>query len=302
MSNCLQGRTHGSDGRALSDGSCTSTTASASTSWAATAEEARTKPSSAGAARFIELTWLLRRRSCSKSAAGSASSSGRTGGAARGTTGRARLRMAGNGKAHRGCARQGARQGSSHHAVHSQERRRALRHHRRRWFFVPGRYVRPGRNFEGIEGGQVVQVGPLHQPMSSRWATLRSRSIRRRDARGTAAPGTTRRTTAWSAGPATSSRIDTTSWSGCAPTESVTPILTRWSGSIGSASPTMATMPAMVAARRPTHFPAEAGSLQEVNEARSTPKEEEEARALLSERRAREDANQQLKEAASEAG
>jgi hypothetical protein len=112
--------------------------------------------------------------------------------------------------------------------------------------------------FEGVEGGQVPQEGPLRQPMSSRWATLRSRSIRPRDARGTAAPGTTRRTTAWSAGHATSSQIATTSWSGCAPTASVTPILTRWNGSIGSASPTMATMPAMVAARRPAHFPAEA--------------------------------------------
>jgi hypothetical protein len=34
----------------------------------------------------------------------------------------------------------------------------------------------------------------------------------------------------------------------------------------------MATMPAMVAARRPTHFPAEVGSLQEVNETRTTPR------------------------------
>ena len=48
-------------------------------------------------------------------------------------------------------------------------------------------------------------------------------------------------------------------WSGCAPTESVTPILTRWNGSIESASPTMATMPVMVAVRRPTHFAAEDG-------------------------------------------
>ena len=141
-----------------------------------------------------------------------------------------------------------------------------------------------GRNFQRVEGGQVAQEGPLHQPMGSTWATLRSRSIRLRDARGTAAPGTTRRTTAWSAGPATSSRIDTTSWSGCAPTESVTPILTRSNGSIASASPTMATILVMVAARKPAHFPAEASSLQEanetqeVNETRSTPKEEEEAR------------------------
>ena len=115
-------------------------------------------------------------------------------------------------------------------------------------------------------GGQVAQEGPLHQPMSSRWATLRSRSIRLRDARGTAAPGTTRRITAWSAGPGTSSRIDTTSWSEFAPTGSVTPILTRWNGSIESVSPTTATMPVMVAARRPAHFAAEAGSLQEVHE------------------------------------
>jgi hypothetical protein len=57
---------------------------------------------------------------------------------------------------------------------------------------------------------------------------------------------------------ATSSRIDTTSWSACAPTESATPIPTRRNGFIGSASPTMATMPAMVAAWRPADFTAEA--------------------------------------------
>ena len=75
--------------------------------------------------------------------------------------------------------------------------------------------------------------------------------------------GTTLRTTAWSGGPATSSRIDTTSWSGYAPTESVTPILTRWNGSIASASPMMATMSVMVAATRPARFPAEVGFLQQ---------------------------------------
>jgi hypothetical protein len=70
----------------------------------------------------------------------------------------------------------------------------------------------------------------------------------------------------------------------------------------------MATILVMVAARKPAHFPAEASSLQEVhvtqevNETRSTPKEEEEARALLSKRRAREDAKQQLNGVASEAG
>ena len=37
----------------------------------------------------------------------------------------------------------------------------------------------------------------------------------------------------------------------------------------------MATMPAMVAARRPAQFPAEAGLLQKVNETPLTPKEEE---------------------------
>jgi len=59
--------------------------------------------------------------------------------------------------------------------------------------------------------------------------------------------------------------------------ESVTPILTRWNVFIESASPTMATIPAMVAARRPAHFPAEAGFLEKVNETPLTPKEEEAA-------------------------
>jgi hypothetical protein len=57
----------------------------------------------------------------------------------------------------------------------------------------------------------------------------------------------------------------------------------------------------MVAARRPAHSAAEA-CFQEVHEMPSTPKEEEEARALLEKKRAREDAKQQLKKAASEAG
>jgi hypothetical protein len=55
------------------------------------------------------------------------------------------------------------------------------------------------------------------------------------------------------------------------------PILTRWNGSIGSALPTMATMPAMVAARRPSHSSAEAGLLEKVNETPPTPKGEEAA-------------------------
>jgi hypothetical protein len=60
--------------------------------------------------------------------------------------------------------------------------------------------------------------------------------------------------------PATSSRIDTTSWSGCAPTESVTPDLDslEWLHRIGVAD--MATMLVMVAARRPANSGAEAGS------------------------------------------